>query len=89
MKNATFYFVDRQPEMYDAKASIPTGIVELTGINMNENSPFVQKMQVEISFANLIKFITTVFLILNMKYYLQNNQLRLNLSTCCHKNDKK
>ncbi len=56
---ATYYFVDRQPEMYDAKASIPTGIVEFTGINMNENSPFVQKMQVEISFANLIKFITT------------------------------
>lgn len=56
---ATFYFVDRKPEMYDAKASIPTGIVEFTGINMNENSPFIQKMQVEISFANLIKFITT------------------------------
>jgi len=56
---ATFYFVDRQPEMYDAKASIPTGIVEFTGINVNENSPFIQKMQVEISFANLISFITT------------------------------
>ncbi len=56
---ATYYFVDKKPEMYDAKASIPTGIVEFTGINMNENSPFVQKMQVEISFANLIKFITT------------------------------
>ena len=56
---ATFYFVERQPEMYDAKASIPTGIVEFTGINVNENSPFIQKMQVEISFANLISFITT------------------------------
>jgi len=56
---ATYYFVDKQPEVFDAKASIPTGIVELTGINMNENSPFIQKMQVEISFANLIKFITT------------------------------
>ena len=56
---ATYYFVDRQAEVYDAKASIPTGIVEFTGINMNENSPFVQKMQVEISFANLISFITT------------------------------
>lgn len=56
---ATFFFVNSQPKMYDAKASIPTGIVELTGFNMKENSPFVQKMQVEISFANLIKFITT------------------------------
>ncbi|MFK7771526.1 MAG: AAA family ATPase [Saprospiraceae bacterium] len=56
---ATYFFVDRQAEVYDAKASIPTGIVEFTGINMNENSPFVQKMQVEISFANLISFITT------------------------------
>lgn len=56
---ATYYFVDRKPEMYDAKASIPTGIVEFTGINMNENSPFIQKMQVDISFANLISFITT------------------------------
>ena len=55
----TYYFVDRQPEMFDAKASIPTGIVEFTGYNMNENSPFVQKMQVDISFANLISFITT------------------------------
>lgn len=56
---ATFYFVDQKPEMFDAKASIPTGIVEFTGINMNENSPFIQKMQVDISFANLISFITT------------------------------
>lgn len=56
---ATYFFVDRKAEMYDAKASIPTGIVEFTGINMNENSPFIQKMQVEISFANLISFITT------------------------------
>ena len=56
---ATYYFVDRKAEVYDAKASIPTGIVEFTGINMNENSPFIQKMQVEISFANLISFITT------------------------------
>ena len=56
---ATFYFVDRKPEMYDAKASIPTGIVETTGLNVNENNPFLQKMQMEISFANLINFITT------------------------------
>jgi Mrp family chromosome partitioning ATPase/uncharacterized protein involved in exopolysaccharide biosynthesis len=56
---ATYYFVDRKPEMYDAKASVPTGIVEFTGININENSPFIQSMQVEISFANLISFITT------------------------------
>ena len=55
----TYYFVDKQPEVFDAKASIPTGIVEFTGINMNENSPFIQKMQVDISFANLISFITT------------------------------
>jgi succinoglycan biosynthesis transport protein ExoP len=56
---ATYYFVDRQPEMYDSKASIPTGIVEFTGININEKSPYIQQLQVEISFANLISFITT------------------------------
>ena len=56
---ATYYFVDKQPEMYDAKASVATGIVEITGLNVRENSPFLQKMQMEISFANLIKFITT------------------------------
>ena len=56
---ATYIFVDRQPEVYDAKASVATGIVEITGMNVKENSPFLQKMQMEISFANLIKFITT------------------------------
>ncbi|MEM6963899.1 MAG: AAA family ATPase [Bacteroidota bacterium] len=56
---ATFLFIDRKPDMYDAKASIPTGIVEFTGLNVNENNPFLQKLQMEISFANLIKFITS------------------------------
>lgn len=56
---ATYYFIDKQPKVYDAKASVATGIVEITGLNVRENSPFLQKMQMEISFANLIKFITT------------------------------
>ena len=56
---ATYFFVNQQPCTYDAKAYIPTGIVEFTGMNVKENSPFLQKMQVEISFANLIKFIST------------------------------
>jgi len=56
---ATYYFINKQPKLYDAKASLTTGIVEITGYNRLENSPFLQKMQIEISFANLIKFITT------------------------------
>jgi len=67
---ATYYFVDQKPEMYDAKASIPTGIVEFTGLNVHENNPFLQKMQMEISFANLKNFINTDRTIRFLSYQL-------------------
>lgn len=72
---ATFLFIDRKPNMYDAKASIPTGIVEFTGLNVNENNPFLQKLQMEISFANLIKFITSKSTIRFLSYDLLAHDL--------------
>ena len=67
---ATYYFVDQKEEMYDSKALVATGIVDITGINMKENNPFLQKMQVEISFANLLKFVTTKGTVRFLQYHL-------------------
>ena len=67
---ATYYFVDQKEEMYDAKALVATGIVNVTGLNVKENSPFLQKMQVEISFANLLKFVTTKGTVRFLGYHL-------------------
>ena len=67
---ATYYFVDQKEEMYDAKALVATGIVNVTGLNVKENSPFLQKMQVEISFANLLKFVTTKATVRFLGYHL-------------------
>ena len=72
---ATYIFVNQQPKKYDAKAYVPTGIIEVTGINMRENNPFLQKMQVQISFANLIKFISTNRTIRFLSYELLSHDL--------------
>ena len=67
---ATYYFVDKKEEMYDAKALVATGIVDITGYNVKENNPFLQKMQIEISFANLLKFVTTKGTVRFLGYHL-------------------
>ena len=55
----TYYFVDRQQEKFQATAVLSTGIVEITGLDLNKDNPWIQKFYVDMGFGNLIEFITS------------------------------
>ncbi|MFK8103772.1 MAG: exopolysaccharide transport family protein [Saprospiraceae bacterium] len=50
---ATYFLVSAQPPVYKAQALISTGIIPQKGINMDNDVPFVQKHQIDISHGNL------------------------------------
>ncbi len=52
---ATFFFIDRLPETFKAKAVVSTGIIDYKGVSLQLDNPFIQQFQIESSFNSLVE----------------------------------
>ncbi|MEM1322245.1 MAG: hypothetical protein AAGG75_18430 [Bacteroidota bacterium] len=54
---ATYYFVDKQEDSYKSTALLSTGIVDITGVNIEKENPFIQKFYIDMGFSKLMELI--------------------------------
>ncbi len=67
---ATFFLVDRQDHKFQARASLATGIVDITGLDLNKDNPWIQQFYVDMGFGNLIELITSQRNVIFLTYRL-------------------
>ena len=54
-----YLFVQYQSSVYKSESVISTGVVDYTGISSDNNNAFMQQLQVEMRFDNLIEFMSS------------------------------
>ncbi len=54
-----YFFIQYQSSVYKSESVISTGVVDYTGISSDNNNAFMQQMQVEMRFDNLIEFMSS------------------------------
>jgi len=55
----TYLFMQFQSSIYKSDAVVSTGVVDYTGISSDKNNAFMQQLQVEMRFDNLIEFMSS------------------------------
>jgi len=55
----TYLLINFQPSVYKSDSVVATGVVDYTGISSDKNNAFMQQLQVEMRFDNLIEFMSS------------------------------
>jgi len=55
----TYLFINFQSSIYKSDSVVATGVVDYTGISSDKNNAFMQQLQVEMRFDNLIEFMSS------------------------------
>ena len=55
----TYLFMQFQSSVYKSDAVVSTGVIDYTGISSGKNNAFMQQLQVEMRFDNLIEFMSS------------------------------
>ena len=70
-----YYLVSLKPPIYKSETILSTGVIDPTGINSGKDNPFIQKLQIDMSFNNLIQFVTSRRCINLLTFHLLNHDL--------------
>ena len=70
-----YYIISLKPPIYKSETILSTGVIDPTGINSGKDNPFIQKLQVDMSFNNLIQFVTSRRCINLLTFHLLNHDL--------------
>jgi len=54
---ATYVLLDRKEDQYKSNAMLSTGIVDITGVNIEKENPFIQKFYIDMGFSKLKELI--------------------------------
>ena len=54
---ATYILLDRKEDQFKSNAMLSTGIVDITGVNVEKENPFIQKFYIDMGFSKLKELI--------------------------------
>jgi len=70
-----FLLISLKPPIYKSEAILSTGMIDYTGINSGKDNPFIQKLQIDMRFNNLMEFVTSRRCLNLLSFHLLNHDL--------------
>ena len=70
-----FYLIGKQTPIYKSETILSTGVIDYTGINSDKDNPYLQQLQVDMRFNNLIQFVTSRRCLNLLSFHLLNHDL--------------
>lgn len=70
-----YYIISLKPPIYKSETILSTGVIDYTGINSGKDNPYIQQLQVEMSFNNFIEFVTSRLCVNLLSFHLLNHDL--------------
>lgn len=70
------YIISLKPPIYKSETILSTGVIDYTGINSGKDNPFIQKLQIDMRFNNLIEFVTSRRCLNLLSFHLLNHDLQ-------------
>ncbi len=69
------YLISLKPPVYKSETILSTGVIDYTGINSGKDNPFLQKLQVDMSFNTFMEFVTSRRCVNLLSFHLLNHDL--------------
>jgi len=70
-----YYLISLKPPIYKSETIISTGVIDYTGINSGKDNPFLQQLQIEMSFNTFMEFVTSRRCVNLLSFHLLSHDL--------------